>query len=221
VNHDLEQQIGRVRDASGRLRASLAGLTDADVGAGTLCAGWTVGHVLTHVARNADGFRRSAAGARDGAPIAPYDSRAARDADIEAGADRPAADILADVATSATLLDETWSGLGDAAWATPMPHHSRDDCTVADAVVMRWSELEIHHVDLGRGFTQADWSAEFLDFLLGPELERLPAGVADRVSGPRWALAAWLVGRPVAGALEGAAELPDPGPWGSARTVRR
>ena len=49
---------------------------------------WTVGHVVTHLARNADGLRRVLVGATAGRQVQPYDSPQARADDIEAGAPR-------------------------------------------------------------------------------------------------------------------------------------
>ena len=54
------------------LRASTADLilglreeswSDSDVAASSLCEGWTRGHVLTHIARNADGIGATLSGA--------------------------------------------------------------------------------------------------------------------------------------------------------------
>jgi len=50
--------IAPVRDSHARLRATLAGLTDADARGPSLLPGWSVGHVLTHLARNADSLVR-------------------------------------------------------------------------------------------------------------------------------------------------------------------
>src|ERR1041385_6710494 len=51
--------------------------------------GWTRGHVVTHVARNAEALTRLLAWARTGIEPPMYPSAQARDADIEAGAARP------------------------------------------------------------------------------------------------------------------------------------
>ena len=56
--------------------------------ASSLCAGWTRGHVLTHVARNADGLAALVRSAVDGTGETMYTSPEDRDADIEAGAGR-------------------------------------------------------------------------------------------------------------------------------------
>src|SRR4029079_17152559 len=72
-----------------------------DLEAPSLCEGWTRGHVVSHLARNADGLARAAAGVLDGSRASMYDSQEARDADIDAGAGRAHDDAVADLVSSA------------------------------------------------------------------------------------------------------------------------
>ncbi|MGL5853177.1 MAG: maleylpyruvate isomerase N-terminal domain-containing protein, partial [Phycicoccus sp.] len=65
-----------------RLLVSARGLDDP--GTMSLCAGWTRGHVLTHVARNADGLAALVRAAVDGTGETMYAGDAERDAEIEA-----------------------------------------------------------------------------------------------------------------------------------------
>jgi maleylpyruvate isomerase len=67
----------------------------------SLLPGWTRGHVLTHLARNADGGSRLLTWARTGTPSAEYPSLEARATQIEAGAGRSAAELVADARASA------------------------------------------------------------------------------------------------------------------------
>jgi hypothetical protein len=66
----------RVDEATARLTATAAGLTDSDVREPALLPGWSRGPVPTHTARNADGLRNLLAWARPGG--AAGDVRAAR-----------------------------------------------------------------------------------------------------------------------------------------------
>lgn len=47
----------RISASTGRLLATASALTDEQVRAASLLPGWSRGHVLTHIARNADGLR--------------------------------------------------------------------------------------------------------------------------------------------------------------------
>src|SRR5438477_11561367 len=72
--------------------------SDADVAAATLCPGWTRGHVLTHIARNADGISDTLAGALRGEIVLRYpDGPEGRAAAIDSGAGRPFAALVAGV----------------------------------------------------------------------------------------------------------------------------
>ena len=233
--------IAQVDEATGRLLASLGSLAEADVTRPSLCPGWTVGHVLTHLARNADGLRRSAEGARRGERVPMYDSLQARARDIEAGAARPMRELAADVTASASALAGAWSAMRAGDWEREMPHHRFGPRPVSDSPMMRLTEVEIHHVDLAGGFGPDEWPSSFVTHILSgadgltgrlPDDMRLdvratdtggrwlggPAGAPVRVAvtGPSWAVAAWLVGRtaPAAGALSvTGGDLPPLAPW--------
>ena len=75
----------------------LAGLdadswTDTDVAAPSRCDGWTRGHVLSHIARNADGITGTLEGALRGEIVARYPHGwDVRNKDIHDGSARPAA----------------------------------------------------------------------------------------------------------------------------------
>jgi maleylpyruvate isomerase len=239
---DVAEQIEYVRDATRRLLADLDGLADSDVRRPSLCAGWTAGHVLTHLARSGDALRRSVEGARRGEAVAPYVSMMARSEAIEAGAKRTAAELSADVASSAQALDEAWASLDAAAWDGEMPHHRLGRRPITDTVTLRWTEVEVHRVDLAGTYGPADWAAPFVADVLAdsvPALDaRLSPGMAldltatdtaahwsfgqagDKkvaVTGPSWAIAAWLLGRsaPVVDSLSAAgSDLPRLAPWG-------
>jgi maleylpyruvate isomerase len=217
---DVAGQLALVDQATDGLLAALdqPGLQTSRP---SLCAGWTAGHILTHLARNADGLRRSAAGARRGERVAMYDSAEARNRDIETGAARPMAQLIADVTGSAAALREEWSMLGDGDWAREMPHHRVGLLPVSASPMMRLNEVLIHNVDLDWAYRATDWPDAFVAGIItraaGGLAGRLPDEVAVdvrvtdtgqelsagsgtvgrvRVSGPAWAVAAWVAGRP-------------------------
>ena len=166
--------LGRIQDSTHRLLDAASALTDTQAGAASRLPGWTRGHVLTHLARNADGFRNLLRWAATGVETPMYASNAARDADIAAGAGRSAAELTADVRASAAVFAEAAAQLPAAAWAAPVER--RGDWFPARMILhMRLRELEIHHVDLDAGYQAADWPADFVG-------ETLPQ-VADSFAG--------------------------------------
>ena len=191
--------------------------SDAEVREPSVLPGWTRGHVLTHLARNADGISRTLAGALRGEIVARYPGgREGRDADIEAGAGRPVLELLADVRESAERLDRVFAAVVDSdAWNAPT-----EDRPAGDYAVARWREVEVHRVDLGGTYRPSDWPPRFVAYVVPDALERL-TGVDLRieitadgsvtselpgrtwtigagttaVTGPDWAVAAWAIGR--------------------------
>ncbi len=192
----------KVAGAQVRFEVAIANLDDGDVLRPSMLPGWTVGHLLSHVARNADSHLRRAEAAASGVVVDQYEGGfAGRAAEIDRGARRPARELTADVNTSAHALDEKWRSIPDAAWANITRDVGGRERPLYALPARRWQELEVHRVDLGVGPTFADWHEDFVADRL-PELraglvERLPEGALPPVQGaldPREELA-WLYGR--------------------------
>jgi len=99
-----------------------------------------------------------------------------RDADIEAGAGRPAAELVDDVEHSARALAQLLPRLG------PEQAEVRLERTPGQFLVkaknisfMRLRELVFHHVDLDAGFGFGDAGPEVQQVLLAEEVRRLRA----------------------------------------------
>src|ERR1044071_5429214 len=86
--------------ATDDLLRTVADLDPAAVAKPSLLPGWTAGHVLTHVARNADALTNLLTWARTGVETPPYPSPEAREAGIQDGARRPLRDQIEDIRAS-------------------------------------------------------------------------------------------------------------------------
>jgi maleylpyruvate isomerase len=182
------------RDASARLLATLAGLDDATARRPSRLPDWTVGHVVTHLARNADSHVRMLEGAVAGMVADQYErGLAGRAADIAAGAGRPAPELIADLGQAIDDLDAMWGRVPPEVWATGHGRMGNGElCPCAEMPFRRWREVEIHRVDLGLGPGPADWPDAYVELELPRALAQLP----DRLSpADRAVLLAWLVGR--------------------------
>ena len=159
----------------------------------SLLPNWSVGHVLTHIARNADSFTRMMRAAINGDVVTQYDGgHERRSADIEAGAGRSAAELVADVTDSAARLEAVWDAMTSAAWAGHGVNAGGATWSCEAMPFHRWREVIVHHVDAGLGFTAADWPDDYVERELAISLRLLPERLdAD---GQR-AILAWLLGR--------------------------
>lgn len=198
----LARDRGRVAGAQERFEATIAAFGDEQVRRPSLLPDWTVGHLLSHVARNADSHCRRAEAAVRGEIVDQYPGGfPARAAEIDQGSGRPAAVLIDDVRTSAAALAETWSRVHPDAWANVTRDVGGRERPLHALVGRRWQELEVHVVDLGVGVTHREWSDDFV----GVWLPRLREGARGRLAAgvelPRPGVLderdelAWLYGR--------------------------
>ena len=194
MNENVRAQVDGCRAAHARLSETLDTVTDEVARQPSLLPGWSVGHVLTHIARNADSIVRRIGGALRDEVVDQYAGGAeGREADIEAGAGRPAAALVADVRDTASALDAAWESVPEEAWG----RYTRAVSGVLrplDALPFsRWREVEVHHADLGLGFGYGDWSDGFVAAELPRALESVPRRLSDPQG--RRQLCAWLLDR--------------------------
>ncbi len=210
-----ERELGRVSGAQQRFLDVIGGFDDSDLRRPSLLPGWTVAHVLVHVARNADSHRRRTEAAARGDVIDQYPGGfEGRAAEIERGVARTRAEILDDVVSSADGMQTAWRQVSDGAWDAISRDVSGKERPLRSLPARRWQELEVHVVDVDADVTHRDWSADFVEVWL-PALRasaepRLPGGAALPAPGTlddRDELA-WLYGR-----LQ-RRDLPELTPWG-------
>ena len=174
--------------AQALLDAALIGLDDTAARRPSLLPGWSVGHVLTHIARNADSVVWRLEGAARGEVREQYPGGLAqRRADIEAGAERPAAALADDVRRTSAAVDQAMARLPAAAWDAPSRTSRGLVESSRDAVLSRWREVVVHHGDLGLG--PVPLPPPLVEAWLPRELARLP----ERTDPAR--LLRWIVGR--------------------------
>jgi maleylpyruvate isomerase len=154
-------------NATAALIGGLGGFTDAEARGPSLLPGWSRGHVLSHLARNAEGGTRLLTSARTGQPGYEYPSVAARAQAIEDGAGRPAAELVGDVDRTAAALATAAAAMPPDAWRHTVTWTTGHETPAGHVPVSRLAEVLIHHVDLNDGFGPeswpAGWTARMLD----------------------------------------------------------
>ena len=206
------QVVASCTDAHARLLERLRGLDDGTARRPSRLPGWSVGQVLTHLARNADSHSGVLEAAVEGRSAPQYPGgEEQREREIAAGAGRPADEVVADLVAScrrlelawASMTPEAWDGHGYRTWGEAWP--------CREMPLHRWREVELHHVDLGLGYSAGEWPEAFV----AAELPAAATRLAERVgvATERAHLLAWLFDRGAQPALDllGWQQTPPPG----------
>jgi maleylpyruvate isomerase len=203
-----------------RLRALLPALTEEAVRAPSALPGWSRGHVLSHIEGVGLALARQVRYALRGELIDVYDGgRPGRDAAIEAGQGRSAAQFRTALTDALDEVEASWSAVGTDDWGRPVRYR---DGALLGAGFAWWRELEIHTCDALLGPATTDWPEPFCAYLVEYLAPRVPDGIRltltatdgtwvwTRGEGPSVAvsgrftdLAAWLAGRHPVRPLEG------------------
>ncbi|MFF5916877.1 maleylpyruvate isomerase family mycothiol-dependent enzyme [Streptomyces flavochromogenes] len=181
---DHERDLAHVREATERLLTAAASLDNAATAEPSRLPGWTRGHVLAHVARNADAL----VNVLQGLPM--YPDAATRDADIERDSGRPLDVQLADLRETAERFQAV--GAEPADWSRTVELRNGVLDSASRIPFRRWVEVDLHHVDLGVGYELEDLPEEFvnreIDFLADrfAGLETVPATALWADGGRVW-----------------------------------
>lgn len=213
--------------ASGQrlLEDTVSGLEPSAAQQPSALPGWSRGHVITHLARNADALVNLLTWARTGAETPMYATPDQRNADIDAGADRDLAEQLTDLRAAGRRFADAAAALPADAWAARVRSAQGRDIPAAEVPWMRTREVWLHLVDLDGGPTvdvipddiaaelvtdaAASMSPKLTDaVLLRPDGQpSVHLGVENAeptatVSGPAARIAGWLTGRTPADRLD-------------------
>ncbi|GAA1128750.1 hypothetical protein GCM10009630_28230 [Kribbella jejuensis] len=218
--------LNDVRAIADQLLALTAGLDEDTARGDSVLPGWTRGHVITHLANFSEAMTRQVEEALQGRLIEVYDGgRPARDAAIESGAHRPAADLKTHLTQAVTTLMTSWEKVGPTDWPLPILHRNSN---LAAGLQATWRELTIHTSDLNLGINPATWSEDFCLHLLDFLRPRTPdnihlilqsptttwengTGEEVELAGALTDLTAWYAGRPAPGPITGS--TPELLPW--------
>jgi maleylpyruvate isomerase len=234
----ISAPLAAIERATMRLMETVRGLDDRSVHQPSLLPGWTRAHVLTHLARNADGYVNLLRWARTGVEHAMYPSAADREAAIEEGAVRGHRLLEEDLIASCTRFNEACRGLPSSAWSTEVLAAPGKPIRAHEILRSRLLEVWVHLVDLDRGFGFDDIPEPDVEHLLEDAVRQFvgrpdtpgvtltvvfsedrprtwelgrPKARARRVHGRPGTVLGWLLGRTGGHRLEG--EVPELPTW--------
>lgn len=166
--------------------------------------GWTRGHVLSHLARNAESHAHLLACAERGEIGDQYPGGpVAREHGIQSHAGDSVEDLVRALRASIYKLEGAWAGASATAWQGSGRQASGNIILMADLVFLRWRECVIHLTDLNVGIESDQWPTLYVRLELDRQMKvwaaRQPMGMTTLPSAalelPDATRLAWLVGR--------------------------
>ncbi|WP_152867615.1 maleylpyruvate isomerase family mycothiol-dependent enzyme [Streptomyces acidicola] len=210
----LNTTLAWVAEGTALCRAAIEGLDETSLGAPSLLPGWTRGHVVAHLAGNAEAIGNLVHWARTGEPTPMYGSPRERDAAIEAGARLPADRLVTWFDESAGALDDAMARLTEEQWQAEVTTAQGRTVPTGETPWMRGREVLVHAVDLGTGLGFADLPEAFLAELRDDVLAKRGRANVPVVHGDPAEVTAYLAGRPHAGVTTADGSLAGPlPPW--------
>jgi maleylpyruvate isomerase len=216
-----------------RLLATVESLRDRDLTQDSVLPGWSLAHLLTHLARNADALGNLLVWARTGVETPMYQSTTQRTSDINLGATRPGAVVLDDVVDSAERLHANSEMLTAQDWENQVRTAQGRTVPAATVPWLRLREVVIHHIDLGARIdevppqvaaallndvttwirNQSEWPPLRVETSDTAQSVTTANGDAVTVNGTAAQLVTWLIGRSLGEELSSAEPLPALPAW--------
>ena len=163
----LNIHVAGCAESHQRLLQSLDALTDDQCREPSALPGWTRGHVLSHLARNAESHVHVLQCAARGEVGEQYVGGAkARKQGIETHALDSAESLVASVRKSIYALEGQWAATNSEGWQGHGVNSAGATIAMSDIVFLRWREVEVHHADLALDFTFADWNSTYVRYEL-------------------------------------------------------
>jgi maleylpyruvate isomerase len=174
----LEDSLRWAQTGTDLFLAALGARSDDELAEPTALDGWTGRHLVAHVAANADALRNLAHWARTGEERPMYSSTEQRNADIEAGAERPPSELRDWARGSAKALDADLGALAEEQWKHTVRTAQGRTVPATEVPWMRAREVMVHAVDLGGGVGFADLPSDFLASLVDDIVGKRASGSA-------------------------------------------
>lgn len=215
---ELNDAIRWVQHGTDLCAQVLAATDDGRFAEPSQLPGWTVAHVVGHLALNAAALGNLVTWARTGVETPMYASAGQRDADIASQATKPPSELRQRYAESATRFSESLAELTAEQWQATVRTRAGRELPAAEIPWLRAREVMVHSIDLGGRIGFSDLPGDFLSALID-DVVAYRSGAADqpavelmaRNTGEGWViqgsgtpvrvmaqlsdLAAWLTGR--------------------------
>ncbi|WP_433496956.1 maleylpyruvate isomerase family mycothiol-dependent enzyme [Sphaerimonospora sp. CA-214678] len=202
----LADAIRWTREGTKLVLDAVAELDEAAFAGPSALPGWTRGHLIAHLAANAEALRNLVGWAATGVEKPMYASPEERAEGIAQGATLSADRLGLWLDHAADALDVGMSELSASDWEREIRTAQGRTVPASEIPWLRAREVMVHAVDLDHGIGFADLPDDFLEALVADILRK--RGDVTVPHAPLADVAAWLSGRP-----HGIAGVPELGPW--------
>lgn len=200
----LDRQVEGCAQSHQLLLEVVDTLTDEQCREPSLLPKWSRGHLLSHLARNAESHAHLLECAERGEIAEQYPGGpVARENGIQSHAHDSARELVAALRASIYSLEGTWARASAVAWQGSGRQATGNIIPLADIVFLRWRECVIHLTDLDVGIGPDKWPALYVRMELDRQeklwASRQPMGLTTLPDAakqlPDATRLAWLVGR--------------------------
>jgi len=227
--------VGWAADGQREVERAAAGLDPARLHGPSRLEKWSRGHVLCHLARNADALVNLLTWARTGVEARMYSSPTDREDGILAGADRELPGQLADLTAADARFLQAAAAVGEARRSFPVLSGQGRQIAAHEVPWLRVREVWLHLVDLDAGYDidivpdevawtlaadVAGWMTSRIQDTADLQVDgrgaiRLGSGTAAAsvIAGSPQRIAGWLTGRSGTSGLSATGSFPDLPRW--------
>lgn len=160
---DVWGLLGLVEQSTARLLAAVGGLGAAELDAPSLLAGWSRRTITAHLSYVAAAYQRMTTDVLAGRPTATYPGgRAERARSLRSLDGLPPEAVCDRLRGAADQLLARWRALDRGDWVRPLHGEPAGPMALSRLIALRFTELEVHHVDLGTGYPVGSWPPGFV-----------------------------------------------------------
>lgn len=167
-----DSALAWMADGTEMCERAIGGLSDVELAEPSALPGWSRAHVIAHVDGNARALGNLVSWAHTGIETPMYASSSQRNADIEAGAALPPAELRARFAESCAALAAGLDALPPDRWAAEVRTAQGRMIPASSIPWLRTREVMIHACDLGAGIEFDQLPDGFLSSLIDDIIER-------------------------------------------------
>ena len=174
--------IDDVEASNMRTNAFIASLSPNQFERPSLLPTWTVGHVVAHLAANAEAFAGVLDAARQQRPALLYESVDQRTNDIDKLRRLPADELTDRLVDANKIFVDAWRKTSHAMAANSVWSRvpGSEPFPIADIIHRRLREVEVHSADIGsRLYTYESWSPAFVTHELHSQWQEVTSRIGE------------------------------------------